>query len=301
MDRLDSMSILLAVVEAGSLSAAGRRLGMPLATVSRRVCDLEGHLKTRLLARTSRQLALTDAGRSYVAACRRILEEVEEAERAAAGEYSAPKGELIMTAPIVFGRLHVLPVVAEFLETYPEINVRIVFADHVLHLMEDHIDLAVRIGALPDSSMLARSVGSIRRVVCASPAYYAARGKPTVPEELASHDCVAFEGLTSSRSWIFPAAGRDLTVPIRARLVVNTAEAAIDAAAAGVGITRVLSYQVAERVREGALEVALRDFEPEPSPVSLVHAGQGHPPLKLRAFIDFAAPRIRARLIAAGS
>jgi len=296
MDRLESMSILLAVVDAGSLSAGGRRLGMPLATVSRRVSDLERHLKTRLLARTSRQLALTDSGRSYVEACKRILEEVDEAERAAAGEYAAPRGELQMTAPIVFGRLHLLPIVTEFLGVYPEIDIRIAFSDRVVPIVEDHFDLAVRIGALPDSSMVARTVGLIRLVVCGSPGYFAARGTPQRPEDLAIHECIGFEGLMLPGSWTFRGSGGDVTVRVKSRLVVNTAESAIDAAIAGVGLARVLSYQVAQALRAGSIEIALQDFEPSPRPVSLVHAAQGRAPQKLRAFIDFAAPRLRERL-----
>src|SRR5690349_1795666 len=163
------MELLVAAVDGGSLSAAARRLRVPLASVSRKVSELEAHLKTRLLVRSTRRLALTDAGRSYVEACRRILEEVGEAERAASGEYSAPRGELIVTAPIVFGRLHVLPVMLEFLKAYREIDVRLVLADHVVNLLEERVDLAVRIGELPDSSLVATRVGAIRRVVCASP------------------------------------------------------------------------------------------------------------------------------------
>src|SRR5580700_10254053 len=158
MDRLEAMSALLAAVDAGSLSGASRKLGMPLATVSRKVSELETHLRTRLVTRTSRRLILTDAGRSYVAACKRILEDVREAERAASGEYSAPRGDLMITAPIVFGRLHVLPVAIEFLKTYPDIDIRIVFADRLFNLFEDKVDLAVRIGALPDSSLVATRV-----------------------------------------------------------------------------------------------------------------------------------------------
>src|SRR5712691_7781415 len=177
MDRLESMSTLLAAVEAGSLSAASRKLGMPLATVSRKVSELEAHLRTRLLHRTSRRLALTDAGRSYVAACRRILDDIDAAERAATGEYSAPRGDLIIAAPIVFGRLHVLPIVIEFLKTYSDIDIRMALADRVINLFEEQVDVAVRIGELPDSSLIATRVGLIRRVVCGSPAYFAARGK----------------------------------------------------------------------------------------------------------------------------
>ena len=296
MDRLEAMSALLAAVEAGSLSGASRKLGMPLATVSRKVSELETHLRTRLVTRTSRRLILTDAGRSYVAACKRILDDVREAERAAAGEYSAPRGELIITAPIVFGRLHVLPVVIEFLNTYPEIDVRLTLADRVVNLQEDHVDLAVRIGELPDSSLVAMRVGSIGQVVCGSPAYFAERGTPKRPNELSKHDCITFNGLTSPEAWIFPSGKGNISVAVHSRLIVNTAEAAIDAAIAGLGITRVLSYQVADAMRTGALVLALRDFEPPPVPVSLVHAGQGRLALKLRAILDFAAPRLKARL-----
>jgi DNA-binding transcriptional LysR family regulator len=297
MDRLESMSILVAAVEAGSLSAAGRRLGAPLATISRKVSELEVHLKTRLLNRSSRRLTLTDAGRSYIEACKRILEDVGEAERAASGEYSAPKGDLIITAPIVFGRLHVLPIAMEFLKAYPDIDIRIVLADRLLNLLEDHIDLAVRIGDLPDSSLVATRIGAIRRVACGSPAYFAERGTPKIPAELGMHDCITFEGLSSPHSWDFTMAKSDASISIHSRLVVNTAEAAIDAAIAGVGITRVLSYQIANAVQADALAVVLEKFEPEPSPVSLVYTGQRLLPLKLRAFLDFAAPRLKARLL----
>jgi DNA-binding transcriptional LysR family regulator len=300
MDRLEAMSILVAAVEAGSLSAAARRLGTPLATVSRKVSELEAHLRTRLLNRTGRRLTLTDAGQSYVAACRRILEEVDEAERAASGEFSTPRGELIVTAPIVFGRLHVLPVVLDFLRAYPDIAIRLSLADRVINLLEEHVDVALRIGALPDSSLTATRVGAIRRVVCASPVYLAARGAPATPQELAAHDCVAFEGL-SGATWSFTQGKTETTVAIRPRLTVNTAEAAVDAAVAGVGLTRVLSYQAAPARRAGTLALALVDFEPEPWPVHLVYAGGRLSPLKLRAFLDFAAPRLRTRLAESGA
>jgi len=296
MDRFESMSTLLAAVEGGSLSAASRKLGMPLATVSRKVSELEAHLRTRLINRTSRRLMLTDAGRSYVVACKRILEAIGEAERAAAGEYMAPRGDLTVTAPIVFGRLHVLPVVIEFLKAYPDIDIRVTLADRVVNLREDDIDLAIRIGDLPDSSLVATRVGAIRRVVCGSPAYFAHRGTPKSPGELSTHDCITFDGLMSPDAWKFAVGKSIVSVAINSRLTVNTAEAAIDAAIAEVGITRVLSYQVASALRAGTLALALREFEPKPWPVSLVYAGQGLLPLKLRAFLDFAAPRLKARL-----
>lgn len=296
MDRFDAMSVLLAVTDAGSLSAGARRLGMPLATVSRKVSELEAHLHTRLLNRGSRRLELTDAGQSYVAACRKILEDVVEAERAASGEYRVPRGELVITAPIVFGRLHVLPVIGDFLKAYPDIDVRITLADRVVNLLEEHVDVALRIGDLPDSSLVATRVGSIRRVVCASPDYLKARGTPVAPADLEAHDCITFEGLMSSRSWTFWSNGVPQSVAVHSRLVVNTAEAAIDMAVAGVGVTRVLSYQIASPLAGGKLAAVLESFEPAPIPISLVYSGSGLLPLKLRAFLDFATPRLKAKL-----
>lgn len=300
MDRLESMTMLVAAVEAGSLSAAARRLGTPLATLSRKVSELEAHLRTRLLNRSSRRLTLTDAGQSYLTACKRILDQIAEAERAATGEYRAPKGELVLSAPLVFGRIHVLPVVAEFLRTYPEIDVRMLLSDRVTNLLDDHIDVAIRISALPDSSLQAARIGEIHRVVCASAAYLAARGTPSKPEDLRDHDCVTFEGMNAPQTWRFKAKRKtDTLVPIRARLAVNTAEAAIDAAIGGIGLTRVLSYQTADAERAGTLVRVLRAFEPDPTPIHLVHGGQQPLPLKLRAFVDFAAPRLKARLVEA--
>ncbi len=299
MDRLESMSLLVAVVEAGSFSGASRRLGIPLATVSRRIGELETHLGTRLLRRSTRQLSLTDAGATYVESCRRILDDVRDAERTAAGEYSTPKGDLVLTAPIVFGRVHVLPVVVEFLALYPEIDIRLVLADRLTHLLEEHIDLAVRIGALPDSTMIATNLGELRRVLCASPAYLQRHGTPAHPGDLDKHQCIVSEGLSAASgasAWRFMAGKKEIAVPVHARLAVNTAEAAIDAALAGSGLTRALSYQVVDAVRTGALQVVLEAFELPPWPVSLVRAGQGLLPLKLRTFIDFAALRLRERV-----
>jgi DNA-binding transcriptional LysR family regulator len=300
MDRLEAMSMLIAAVEAGSFSAASRKLGTPLPTVSRKVSELEAHLKTRLLVRSTRKLALTNAGVAYVAACRRILEQVSDAESEASGEYSAPRGELLITAPIVFGRLHVLPVVSDFLASFPEINVHMMLSDRNLNLVDDHIDLAVRIGALADSSMIATRVGSVRRVVCGSPRYFAAHGTPKTPADLADLTCVTFAAFATGTSWSFAARGRSLSQPVppRCRLHVNTAEAAIDAAIAGVGVTRVLSYQVARAVEDGKLLIVLGEFEPDPMPVSVIHAGQGLLPLKLRSFLEYAVPRLRRSLAA---
>ena len=298
MDRLEAMSVLLAAVEGGSLSAAGRKLGLPLPTVSRKISELEARLNARLLVRSTRKLALTDAGAAYAAAARRILDEVSEAERAAAGEYASPRGELVVTAPVAFGRFHVLPVVADFLARFPDIDVRLSLLDRNARLIEDHIDAAVRIGALPDSAMTATRVGAVRRVVCGSPDFFARCGAPNRPQDLSKLACVSFDFLEPGEVWSFRALGRkaELPVRIRSRLVVNTAEAAVDAAVAGVGVTRVLSYQIARPLAEEKLRVVLKDYEPEPMPVSLIHAGRSPAPLKLRAFVDFVAPRLRARL-----
>lgn len=301
MDRIDAMTVLLAVVQAGSLSGAGRKLGMPLPTISRKLSELEDHLGARLVIRSSRQLSLTDAGRSYTTACQRILEQIDEAERAAAGEYSAPRGSLVVAAPVAFGRAHMLPVIAEFLKAYPEIDVRLIQADRIAHLLEDHIDVALRIGNLPDSSQMAIRLGEVHRIACASPQYLAQRGVPDALEALSGHDCIAFDILTSSDGWLFRDGGNDRIVAITPRLVVNIAESAIDAASAGLGIARVLSYQVIEAVRLGRLQLVLTGFQPPAWPVSLVYAAQGQLPLKLRAFLDFAAPRLKAALQPAGA
>jgi DNA-binding transcriptional LysR family regulator len=296
MDRFDAMSVFLAVVEEGSLSAGARRLRAPLATVSRKVADLEKHLRTQLLVRTSRRISLTDAGRDYVAASKRILEQVEEAERAAAGEYSAPRGELHVTAPVVFGRRHVLPVAVDFLAGHPEIDLKLFLADRPVSMVEDHIDVAVRIGHLEDSGLMATRVGFVRRVVCASPAYLARRGTPQTPEDLRDHDGITFRGFSSAPEWRYRRDGVAFSVEPRARLAVNTTEAAVDAAVAGLGIARVLSYQIVDELRSGTLQPLLEDLASEPTPVSLVYPDQGLLPLKVRAFLNWSAPRLRARL-----
>lgn len=298
MDRLEAMAILVAAVETGSLSGAGRRLGAPLPTISRKVSDLEAHLKTQLLVRSTRRLTLTDAGAAYLAACRRILEQVDEAERAAGGEYAAPRGELVVAAPIAFGRLHILPLVNAFLARFAEIDVRLALSDRNTQLIDDHIDVAARIGPLPDSSLVATRVGSVRYVVCASPGFIAAHGTPRSPSDLDGLPAVTFDALGAGDRWRFraPGAGGESAAAVRTRLSVSTAEAAIDAASAGVGVTRVLSYQIADAVRAGRLTVLLPEFEGERLDVNLIHPGQGRLPLKTRAFLDMAAPQLRRRL-----
>lgn len=299
MDRLEAMSIFVTTVETGSLTGAGRKLNMPLPTVSRKLAELEEHLGIRLLTRTTRKLMLTDAGSDYFQSCRQILEEVGDAERKASGEQTAPRGELVLTAPIVFGRLHVLPVVNAFLAIYPDINIRMWLSDRNVHLLEDDIDMAVRIGTLADSSMIAKRVGAVRYIVCGSPDYLEKYGVPRNPTDLANMPCVTFDtSLKTSNAWAFGgrAKGHQRGVQVQSRLSVNTAEAALDAAIAGVGVTRVLSYQAEHAVRKGTLRVILKAFESEPLPVYLLYQGQGALPVKMRSFLDFAGPRLHNRL-----
>lgn len=298
MDRLEAMSLLLMVVEKGSLSAAGRALHVPLATLSRKIADLEALIGARLLVRTTRKLSLTDAGIAYVAAARRILEQVEEAERAAAGEFTEPKGELAVTAPLMFGRLHLLPIVADFLASHAAITVRLILADRNVDLVGDQVDMALRIGVLPDSAMVATRVGAMRMVCCAAPALLAERGVPRLPADLQRYPCVAVDTPMPAPAWRFrhPVSGAALDVAIDPRLTVTTPEAAAGAALLGAGIVRLLHYQVAAAIGRGALTVILPSFEPEPAPVHLIHAARGQMPLKLRRFLDVAAPRLRQQL-----
>lgn len=304
MDRFEAMATLLAVVKEGSLSAAGRALKVPATTVGRRISELEALLGTRLLIRTTRKLTLSDAGIAYVEAARSIVSQVQDAEREAAGEFLVPRGELVITTPILFGRLYVLPVVADFLAQFAEINVRLLLSDRYVHLVDDHVDMAVRIGSLPDSALVVTRIGSMRSVICASPALLAERGEPRTPEDLQRLPCVAIDtSSTSTTLWPvrLPKSGARVDVPVVPRLTVSTAEAAADAAARGVGVTRLLHYQVADAVRAKKLQIVLEALEPEPAPIHLVHAQRGHMPLKMRRFTEFAAPRLRKALERLGS
>lgn len=293
MNRLEAMTILVAAVDTGSLSAASRRLRIPLATVSRRVSELEEHLKVRLLHRGNRKLVLTDAGRSYVDSCRRIMEEIADVERAASGEYRAPQGELVITATAVMGRSLVMPIVAEFLRLFPDIWIRLLLTDRFVNLVEEHVDLAVRMGQLPDSSMIAVRVGSVRRMLCASPAYLETHGVPNEPADLASHECVTYD---PGASWEFHRNGAAQTILMPSRLSVNLGEAIVAAAACGAGIAGAFSYLIEDLVKSRALVPLLEAYEPPPLPVSLVYPSQRQVPLKLRAFLDFSIPRLRQRL-----
>jgi DNA-binding transcriptional LysR family regulator len=297
MDRLEAMSAFVAVVEAGGFSAAARRLGSPLTTVSRKVADLEDHLRVRLLTRTTRKVTLTDTGQMFFQRCRQLLHELGESERLASGEYQSLRGSLTISAPLALGRLHLAPIISEFLTAYSEIDVDLQLSDKITNIVEDGIDVALRVGQMPDSNLKALKVGSIRYVVCACPSYLARRGTPSKPSDLQSHHCVTFTGLEGSKEWTFRTGRKVERLTVRSRLAVNTAEAAADAANAGIGITRLLCYQVSDAVLDGRLKLLLRKFEPAPLPVSLVSPDARIIPQKLKAFMDFVGPRLKARLI----
>ena len=297
MDRFESMSAFVAVVEAGSFSAASRKLGMPLATVSRKVSELEDQLRVQLLTRSTRHIALTEPGRQFFETSRRLIEELGEAERLATGEYRAPKGELVVGAPVVFGRLYLTPIIVEFLKAYPEVDVELRLSDSVAHLLEDHVDVGLRIGEMPNSGIMAVRAGEVRHVVCASPAYLKLRGTPTLPQDLAAHDCVTFLALHAANEWSFKAGKRTEKVTVHSRLSLTTAEAAVDAAVADAGVTRLLCYQVSKSIKDGKLKLLLRDYEPAPLPVHLVYPSGRLVPQKLRAFLDFVLPRLKAKLV----
>jgi DNA-binding transcriptional LysR family regulator len=295
VDQLEAMRVFVAVAERGSLSSAARALGLPVASVSRKLTALETQLGVRLLARSTRRTVLSDAGRRYLESCRDVLARVEDAARAVGGD-GAMEGELAISAPVAFGRLHVLPVVVEFLERHPKLRVRFQLVDRIAQLAEEGVDVAVRIAALPASSLMAQRVGAIRLVCCASPAYLERHGTPERPEDLAGHACIGASVLSSAARWSFPGKRGVMRVAVRTRLGVTTAEAAVDAACAGLGIARVLSYQAAGALADGRLRRILADREPPATPVHVVHADGRAPRPMVREFVSLAATRLRSAL-----
>ena len=293
MDRLEAMTLLVAVAEAGSISAASRKLRAPVATVSRKISELEKHLNARLLMRSTRNVRLTEAGQSFLTASRRILADLDGAERDAASATKTLRGELVVSAPIALGRIYLLPVVTDFLKDHPNIDVRMMLADRRLNMIEDRIDIGLRVGDLNDFSLVAKKVGAVRRVVCASPSYLARRGTPKTPEDLKDHDCITFENTLSAQSWTFKIGKTEKSFPIHSRLVVSTAEAATDAAVSGLGLTRMLDYQIDRHRHAGSLKLVLESFRSSPKPVHLIYEAGRHLPLKIRTFLDFAAPRLK--------
>jgi DNA-binding transcriptional LysR family regulator len=293
MDRLQTMSIFVAVAEEAGFSAAARRLHMSAPSVTRAVGELEARLRARLLHRTTRTVRLTDAGERYLADCRRIIAEIHEADGHAAGVHAAPRGTVSVTGSALFGRIVLTPILVDLLESYPEISIDSFFVDRVVNLIDEGFDIAVRIAELPDSSLAAIRVGSVSRVLCASPAYLATAGKLQVPRDLAGHDTIDFINIMPRDEWVFERDGKSQTYKTRSRLRANNADVAIAAAVAGRGITRVLSYMIAPQLESGALEILLPEFTPPAVPVHIVHKEQGQTSGRVRAVVDYLAERLR--------
>jgi DNA-binding transcriptional LysR family regulator len=294
MDRLQAMEVFVAVVDSGGFASAARRLDLSAPVVTRAVAELEARLGVRLLTRTTRSVRVTEAGARYADDCRRILADVAASDGAASGLSGQIQGTLNVTAPLLFGNLHVTPIVADYLRRYPDVDAQCVFVDRIVNLIEEGMDVAVRIGELPDSSLRAVRVGQVRRMLVATPGYLAAHGAPRRPQELAGHGLIQPTGVSPYPEWRFAEGDRPLVLRIRPRLRTTTNDAARSAALAGVGIARLLSYQVADELARGTLVPLLEDFETPPVPVHVVHHEGRHAMQKVRAFVDLAVAALRA-------
>ena len=299
IDRLDAMRVFVTVLDQGSLAAAARHLGRSPAAITRAIAFLERHTGVQLLHRTTRLLRLTEAGERYALACQRVLADLEEADLLAAGERAAPRGLLTVTAPVMLGTQILRPIVSSFLREQRDVQVRCLLLDRLVNLVDEGVDVALRIAHLPDSALIALRIGEVRRVLCAAPDYLAKRPPIDRPADLADHECIAVAQLNPYELWSFPPAPGQRTirtVRVRPRLTVNAVEAALNAAVDGEGVVRLLSYQVDRLVQAGRLVVLLPDDEPPPLPIHLV-VPQGRLAIaKVRTFVDFAAPRLKARL-----
>jgi DNA-binding transcriptional LysR family regulator len=294
MDRLHAMRAFVAVADQGGFAAAGRHLSLSPPAVTRAVAALEERTGTLLFHRTTRVVRLTEAGTRFVEDCKRILAAVEDAEASAAGSHAEPRGQLAVTAPVLFGRMFVAPLLLQFLARYPLLTARALLLDRVVDLVEEGLDVAVRIAHLPDSSLSAIRIGSVRRVLCASPRYLAAHGVPRQPSDLAAFDAIAFSSARSRPEWSFGTGSRTETVRPVTKLIVNTAELSVAAAVAGRGVTRVLSYQIGPELRRQRLAIVLQEFEPPPIPIHVVHTEGRRASARVRAFVDWTVERLRA-------
>lgn len=294
MDRLHLMTVFVAVAEAESFAGGARRLGMSPPAVTRAVSALEERLGVRLLTRTTRIVRPTEAGLRYLEDARRIIAEIDEADEAAAGVNAEPRGRLAVTAPVLFGRMFVMPAIVEYLQRYPAVDVSALFLDRVVNLIEEGLDVGIRIGHLPDSSMKAIKVGQVRSIVCASPSYLDVHGEPQMPGDLRRHTLIAASGLSPTAEWKFFEKGKPLSVRVQTRLTVTTNDAAIESAVAGFGLTRLLSYQVAPYLASGQLKVVLGDYEPPPLPIHVIHREGRQSAAKVRAFVDTIVQRLRS-------
>lgn len=298
MDQLHAMKVFVRVAETGGFAEAARNLNMSPPAVTRAVSALEDAIGARLLTRTTRSVQMTDAGHRYLEDCRRILADIKEADAAASGIYATPTGMLTVTASVLFGQIYVLPIITEFLDTYPDVSARLLFLDRVTNIVDEGIDVSIRIGHLPDSSHAAIKVGTVRRVVCASPAYLETRGVPRTPADLAEHTIIAGTSAFASLDWRFGQEDKRSSVQVRPTLYCNTYAGVIEAARLDWGLARVLSYQIGPCLEEGSLLTVLEDYEEEPLPIHIIHPEGRKASAKVRSFVDFAAERLRAnRLI----
>jgi DNA-binding transcriptional LysR family regulator len=286
MDRIDAMQAFIAVADLQGFAPAARKLGLSPSAVTRLIAGLEERLGARLLQRTTRQVALTDAGSRYLERARRILADIDEAEESVESERTRPGGRLVVSAPVGFGRLHVSPMISAYLKRYPEVGADLRLSDRMINLVEEGVDLAVRIGHLPDSTLVARHVGEMRRIVVASKDYLKARGEPKRPEEITSHDTIQFGAMTAPPEWRFVEDGREIRISPVPRFSSNSADAAIQYAEAGGGLTRVLFYQAAASLKAGRLKIVLAKFEQPPLPIHIVYPTSRLLSAKVRTFID---------------
>ena len=296
MDRIDAMKVFVVALDEGSLAGAGRKLGRSPAAVSRAIAFLETHVGAELLHRTTRSIKLSEVGERYAAACRRVLTELEEADMVAGGERAAPRGTLAITAPVVSGEMVLQPILDAFLDAYPTVSARLTLLDRSVNLIDEGIDVALRIAELADSSMVATRIGEVRRVVVAAPRYLQQHPRIEEPGDLAKHQIIAMAHIPNS--WSFPplrGSSAPRTVQFTPRLVINSTRAAVASAVGGRGVARLFSYQVAEQVRDGELEIVLAGDEPPALPVHVI-SPQGRLSVpKVRAFMDFAVPRLRSQ------
>lgn len=295
-DRLDDLAIFVAVADHRGFAEAARHLSRSPASITRAVAALEARLQLRLFNRTTRAVALTDAGARYLENCRRLLAAYDELEAVNLDEQVRPRGWINVTAPVMFGQLHVLPVVQDFLGQYPQIDIRLLLLDRVVSLVDEGLDLGVRIGQLPDSSLRALRVGQVRRIVCAAPEYIARHGVPAAPRDLSRHSVVACTAVTPiPERWTFHGPRGETSVAVTPRLVVNTTAAAVGAALNGLGLTCIRSYQAEPHAAAGSLQTVLVEYEPPPAPIHIVHPGGRHLPAKVRLFLDHAAEALRSK------
>lgn len=293
MDRFHLINVFVAVVDTQGFAGAARKLSISPPAVTRAINELEDHLGMRLLTRTTRTVRVTDAGARYAQDCRRILAELAEADESVSGQHGAPRGRITVTAPVLFGGLVVTPIVTAYLQRYPEVSASCLFLDRVVNLVDEGVDVAIRIGELPDSTLQAIRVGQVRQLVCASPDYLAAHGIPLTPDALRQHTIVSASSVTPHPEWRLLHNGEPRSVRLLSRMTTTTNDAAVAAVVGGFGITRLLSYQVADHLRHGRLKTVLSEYEAAPLPVHVVHREGRQAPQRVRAFIDLAVERLR--------